>query len=153
MYWCEVRGNGGSGEVIGCQVQRPYTTITCKTSGSWKFGRRRTNCRSTSKRRSRKPKKLDQSTRSQISRAANSIAANIVEGCAKVSRAELARFSDISIGSSSELEYWLLLTKDLGQLPEPDHSRLTASTIEVRKMLFGLRRAIKNGKQRPKTEA
>ena len=100
-----------------------------------------------------KTKKLDQSSRSQISRAANSIAANIVEGCAKVSRAELARFSDISIGSSSELEYWLLLTKDLGQLPEPDHSRLTTSTIEVRKMLFGLRRAIKNGKQRPTPEA
>ena len=100
-----------------------------------------------------KTKKIDQSARSQISRAANSIAANIVEGCAKISRAELARFSDISIGSSSELEYWLLLTKDLGQLPESDHSRLTANTIEVRKMLFGLRRAIKNGKQRQKAEA
>jgi len=100
-----------------------------------------------------KTKKVDASARAQISRAANSIAANIVEGCAKASRAELARFSDISIGSSSELEYWLLLTKDLGQLPEPDHSRLTTNTIEVRKMLFGLRRAIKNGKQRPKAEA
>jgi four helix bundle protein len=100
-----------------------------------------------------KTKKVDASTRTQISRAANSIAANIVEGCAKSSRLELARFSDISIGSSSELEYWLLLTKDLGQLGENDHTRLTTNTIEVRKMLFGLRRAIKNGKQRPKTDA
>src|SRR5436853_1037911 len=76
-----------------------------------------------------KTKKLDVAARSQITRAANSIAANIVEGCGKGSRLELARFSDISIGSSSELEYWLLLTKDLGQLPETDHSRLTLSTI------------------------
>ena len=97
-----------------------------------------------------KTKKMDSSSRAQICRAANSIAANIVEGCAKASRAELARFSDISIGSSSELEYWLLLTKDLGQLPESDHSRLTSNTVEVRKMLFGLRRAIKNGKHAAK---
>lgn len=90
-------------------------------------------------------KRLDASIRSQLSRAANSIAANIVEGCGKSSRAELARFSDISIGSSSELEYWLLLTKDLGQLADKDHERLTTSTIQVRKMLFGLRKAIRNG--------
>jgi four helix bundle protein len=62
-------------------------------------------------------KRIDASTRAQMSRAANSIAANIVEGCGKSSRSELARFSDISTGS----------------------------TIEVRKMLFGLRKAIRNG--------
>jgi four helix bundle protein len=90
-------------------------------------------------------KRIDASTRAQMSRAANSIAANIVEGCGKSSRSELARFSDISIGSSSELEYWLLLTRDLGQLANKDHERLTGSTIEVRKMLFGLRKAIRNG--------
>jgi four helix bundle protein len=91
-------------------------------------------------------KRVDQHIRSQMSRAANSIAANIVEGCAKDSRMELARYADISIGSSSELEYWLLLARDLGQLPRADHERLTAGAIEVRKMLFGLRRAIRTGK-------
>lgn len=90
-------------------------------------------------------KRMDQGVRAQMSRAAASIAANIVEGCGKSSRAELARFSDISIGSSSELEYWLLLSRDLGQLGHKDHERLTANTIQVRKMLFGLRKAIKNG--------
>ena len=93
-----------------------------------------------------KTKKLHPTSKSQISRAVNSIAANIVEGCGKVSRQELGRFSDISIGSASELEYWLLLSKDLGQLTDQDHERLSANTIQVRKMLFGLRRAIKNGK-------
>ncbi|MEK7401405.1 MAG: four helix bundle protein [Gemmatimonadota bacterium] len=95
-------------------------------------------------------KRIDSHVRSQLSRATNSIAANIVEGCAKGSRLELARFSDIAIGSSSELEYWLLLTKDLGQLGPRDHERLTTSTIQVRKMLFGLRNAIKNGKSAKK---
>ena len=99
-----------------------------------------------------KTKKLDPTSKSQISRAANSIAANIVEGCGKVSRQELGRFSDISIGSASELEYWLLLSKDLGQLTDQDHERLTGNTVQVRKMLFGLRRAIKNGKPTPRTE-
>ena len=96
-----------------------------------------------------KTKKLDTASKSQISRAVNSIAANIVEGCGKASRQELGRFSDISIGSASELEYWLLLTKDLGQLTDQEHERLSTRTVEVRKMLFGLRRAIKNGKAAP----
>jgi four helix bundle protein len=93
-------------------------------------------------------KRLDVSIRAQMARAVNSIAANIVEGCGRSSRLDLARFSDISIGSSSELEYWLLITRDLGQLAAKDHERLTTSTIEVRKMLFGLRRAIRNGKSK-----
>lgn len=94
-------------------------------------------------------KRLDASVKAQIIRAANSIPASIVEGCGRASRLELARFSDVSIGSSSELEYWLLLTRDLGQLGNTDHERLTANNLEVRKMLFGLRRAIRNGKKKP----
>jgi four helix bundle protein len=93
-------------------------------------------------------KRIDASIRAQMSRAANSIPSNIVEGCGRSSRQELAKFSDISIGSSSELEYWLLLTRDLGQLGNTDHERLTANNLEVRKMLFGLRRAIRNGKKK-----
>lgn len=90
-------------------------------------------------------RRIDPHVKAQLTRAANSIAANIVEGCGKGSRLELARFSDIAIGSGSELEYWLLLSRDLGQIVARDHERLTSSTIEVRKMLFGLRKAIRNG--------
>jgi four helix bundle protein len=90
-------------------------------------------------------KRIDPHVKAQLTRAANSIPANIVEGCGKGSRLELARFADISCGSTSELEYWLLLSLDLGQIAPRDHERLTANTIQVRKMLFGLRKAIKNG--------
>jgi len=90
-------------------------------------------------------KRLDVSIRAQMMRATTSIAANIVEGCGKATRIELARFADISIGSSSELEYWLLLARDLGQFANTDFERLTRRNLEVRKMLFGLRRAIRDG--------
>lgn len=93
-------------------------------------------------------KRIDASLRAQTSRAAQSIPTNIAEGCGKDSQAELARFADIALGSGMELEYHLLLARDLGQLGNKDFERLTTSTIEVRKMLFGLRRAIRSGKRK-----
>ena len=52
----------------------------------------------------------------QITRAAASIPANIAEGCGKATDAELARFSDIALGSAKELENHLILARDLGAL-------------------------------------
>ena len=56
---------------------------------------------------------------SQIRRACASIPANIAEGCGRSGDAELARFLQIAMGSASELEYHLLLARDLGFLPAP----------------------------------
>jgi four helix bundle protein len=75
-------------------------------------------------------------------RAAESIAFNIVEGCGARGNKEFARFLDISIKSSSELEYQLQLARDYGVLSKRDWHSLTSEVIEVRKMLCGLRRAI-----------
>ena len=98
-------------------------------------------------------RRVDAHMRSQMSRAARSIPSNLVEGCGKDSNAELARFTDIAIGSCSELEYWILSAKDLGYLPTADFERLTANTIEVRKMLFGFRKAVKGAASpRPKPD-
>ena len=72
---------------------------------------------------------------SQIRRAASSIPANIAEGCGKASEAELARYMQNSMGSASELEYHLLLAKDLGYLEENQYAELNRATIEVKKML------------------
>lgn len=49
----------------------------------------------------------------------------------------------MSIASSSEVEYWVLFGKDVGYFPDSDYERLTAKTIEVRRMLFGFRKAIR----------
>ncbi len=72
---------------------------------------------------------------SQIRRAAASIPTNIAEGCGRNSDAELARFLDISMGSASELEYLLLLVKELNMLSKSDYDNLTGAVIEIKRML------------------
>ncbi len=72
---------------------------------------------------------------SQIQRAAVSIPTNIAEGCGKDSDAELGRFFKIAMGSSSELEYLLLLAHDLDYLPDAGYQSLYTNLVEVRKML------------------
>ena len=72
---------------------------------------------------------------SQMRRACASIATNIAEGCGRNSDSELARFFDISMGSASELEYLLLLTRDLNLINSPDYSELTSDVVEIKRML------------------
>ncbi|HET7143100.1 MAG TPA: four helix bundle protein [Anaerolineales bacterium] len=71
----------------------------------------------------------------QIQRAAVSIPTNIAEGCGKDSDAELKRYFVIAMGSSSELEYLLLLARDLGYLSDENHQILNNDLTEVRRML------------------
>ena len=75
---------------------------------------------------------------SQIRRASSSICANLAEGCGRNGDAELARFCSIARGSASELEYHLLLARDLHYLQTSDHEKLAAETTEVKRMLTAL---------------
>ena len=79
------------------------------------------------------------SLKSQVTRAAESIPFNIVEGCGSSSQKEMGRFLDISIKSSMELEYQLVLAKDYGVLAEREWNALAEATTEIRRMLCGLR--------------
>ena len=72
---------------------------------------------------------------SQMRRASSSIPANIAEGCGRGGETELARFMQISMGSASELEYFLLLAHDLTFLDEKTYTQLNGQTIEVKRML------------------
>ena len=72
---------------------------------------------------------------SQIRRAAGSVPANIAEGCGRDGDAELARFCQIAMGSASELEYHLLLARDLKYLNTDAHKELEDVLIEVKRML------------------
>lgn len=72
---------------------------------------------------------------SQIQRAAVSIPTNIAGGCGKDGDAELGRYFKIAMGSSSELEYLIVLAHDLEYLSDSDYQNLLDELIEIRKML------------------
>ncbi len=72
---------------------------------------------------------------SQIRRSCGSIATNIAEGCGRTGPAELSRFLQIAMGSASELEYQLMLTRDLKFLSVADHDKLANEVTEVKRML------------------
>ena len=84
---------------------------------------------------------------SQTRRAAASIPANIAEGCGRDGGADFARFLQIAVGSASELEYHLLLARDLHFLSDPIWQDLSTSAIEVKQMLASLMKKVKSIKQ------
>ena len=77
-----------------------------------------------------------------MTNAAESIAFNIVEGCGSTSSKEFARFLDISIKSTCELEYQLQLATDCGLLSRAVGNPLAAESVEIRRMLCGLRKKV-----------
>jgi four helix bundle protein len=85
--------------------------------------------------------------RRAVNRAAESIVSNIVEGCAASSRKEFARFLDISIKSTSEVDYQLQLARDLGVLRHAQWKPLAQEVVELRKMLSALRRTVLDAAQ------
>jgi len=74
---------------------------------------------------------------SQIRRSAGSIGANIAEGCGRGSDQDFARFLQMAMGSASELEYHLLLAKDLHFLNSDEHHNFATDIQEVKRMLSG----------------
>ncbi len=74
----------------------------------------------------------------QLRRCCVSIPANIAEGCGRSGEAELGRFMLIAMGSASELEYNLLLARDLGYLDAQDYQELSREAGEVKRMLSTL---------------
>lgn len=71
----------------------------------------------------------------QIRRAVVSIPSNLAEGCGRNGDAELARFCCIARGSASELEYHLLLARDLKLIQPNDYEHLEQQTTEIKRML------------------
>src|SRR5437868_1731497 len=70
----------------------------------------------------------------QMRRAGASIPANLAEGCGRNGDAELSRFCWIAMGSASELQYFLLLARDLQLIPGADYDRLAEKTTEVKQI-------------------
>jgi four helix bundle protein len=78
-----------------------------------------------------------------------SIPTNIVEGTGQKSGKEFGRFLDIALKSTSELEYHLIIARDIQAISLSDFESLSAQTIEVRKMLYGLRTRVTTSRPKP----
>jgi four helix bundle protein len=79
---------------------------------------------------------------SQIRRCSASIPANIAEGCGRLGNSELHRFLQIACGSASELEYHLLLARDLDYISAADHLAAHKHLLEMKRMLVALTRKV-----------
>lgn len=80
--------------------------------------------------------------RNQMLRAAISIPSNIAEGAGRSSKPDFRRFLVHSLGSCNELEYDLLLARDLGYLSSATYLGVIAQVEEVRRMLTRLAQSI-----------
>lgn len=78
-----------------------------------------------------------------------SISANIVEGRGQKSGRDFARFLGYALNSSSELEYHLIVARDIRAISLYDFTSLADQVIEVRKMLHGLSKRVATPASKP----
>jgi four helix bundle protein len=74
----------------------------------------------------------------QLRRSATAIATRIAEGTGRDNDPEFSLDLRRARAGGHELEYLILLAKDLGYLTEEMHERLSIDVIEIRKMISGL---------------
>jgi len=72
---------------------------------------------------------------SQLRRASASIPTNIAEGCGRNGEREFLNFMGIAAGSASEVEYQLILARDLNYINPETYKELIGQVIEIKKML------------------
>lgn len=79
---------------------------------------------------------------SQIRRATSSIPTNISEGCGRESDTEFNRFLTIAIGSASEVEYLIILAKDLNYLDEDSFNKLNEDINTIKRKIYTLKQKL-----------
>lgn len=87
----------------------------------------------------RLPKEETYGVRSQITRAAVSVPANIAEGWSRETSRDKAQFLAIAQGSLAEVETLLTLCEDLGWFPPDQTKTLRGLLDEVSRMLTSMR--------------
>ena len=80
---------------------------------------------------------------SQLRRSSSSIGANLAEGCGRGSDTDFARFAQIAMGSASEVEYHLMLSRDLHYLSQSAHDELAQEAQRVKRMLAALLKTLR----------
>lgn len=74
----------------------------------------------------------------QMRKAAYSIPSNIAEGCGRESYSDFRKFLSISQGCVSELEYFMILAKDLKYIDEVTYTDIMNQINKVKKCLHHL---------------
>jgi len=77
----------------------------------------------------------------QCNRAVVSVAANLAEGSSRQSRKDQAHFSEIAYGSLMELACLLILSSDVGILPNDSEQKLRSSIEQLSLQLNALHRS------------
>lgn len=81
---------------------------------------------------------------SQIRRSALSVVSNIAEGFSRRGEKDKRQFYYISLGSLTELQTQLLLTKDLSYITKQQFTCLAQLTITIHKLINGLIKSCKS---------
>ncbi|MDE3235843.1 MAG: four helix bundle protein [Bacteroidota bacterium] len=81
---------------------------------------------------------------SQINRSVISIPANIAEGSSRKTSADFARFLEIALGSSFELETYFEIMNNLGLLAKVNYQKLIEELNLLQKKINALRKSILN---------
>jgi len=85
---------------------------------------------------------------SQTRRAAFSVAANIVEGCAREHRREWLQLLNTAQASLAELGYCLHVARRLGYVDEPQYQTLELAVRQVSAPLNGFIKSVRDGTAR-----
>jgi len=89
------------------------------------------------------PKQEQYGLVSQINRCSVSIPSNIAEGCSRSSEKEYARFLEIAIGSSFEMETQLKISKNLNYLDSETFKSIVERLNVLQRRINALRTSIK----------
>ncbi len=85
----------------------------------------------------------------QMRRAALSVPANIAEGSAKQGSRELRRYLNISLGSLSELSYYLLFARDRGLLTQAEWLKVDGLREQAGRLVWRLLRSVNHSLEQP----
>ena len=80
----------------------------------------------------------------QLIRAASSVGANIAEGFGRYKGKEYQRFIQVSLGSANEVEYWLLVVKELSSNLGGEVDNILELNSQTIKMLASTLKTLRN---------
>lgn len=78
-----------------------------------------------------------------MQRAAYSIPSNFSEGCGRASDRDFNRFIQIALGSAHELEYFIILIKDLEFIDNTLYNEVNKDVNTVKMKLYALSKKMK----------